>query len=276
MPRATRLLRLAAALLLLAPLLASGCGPSASADRGEAKPEPEKRLDTDVAPPGVYELPGGRAQVIGTLVRDDGLEGGFWAISPRTPTMGSDARPVVIANPELFADPPLGSLEGDYVVAEGVLSDGASVRMAGPELVADSLNRIEPPHADEGGGRVLRGVPPRWARIEKPGVHPLPNGSVRVVGVLGIAKSEDASESTSWVVLNEMPFGTGGPAETSAVLTEGPFGNPQDSTWPSRYVGVTGDVVGTVQSGSQRIPVVRVVDVEVVTTQEPTVDEVFD
>jgi hypothetical protein len=224
----------------------------------------------------VYDLPGGRTQVIGTLVREDDLEGGFWAISPRRPDMGSDVQPIVLANPEIFTQPPLESLEGAFVVAEGTLSDGPSIRMAGPELVADNLSRIESVRTSPSGQRALRGVPPRWARIEKPGFQRLPNGQMRFVGVLGFAKSTDSSATSSWVVLNQMPFGSGGTAQTSAVLSEGPFGDPADSTWLSAYAAIVGDVVGTMGTASGVVPVIRVTDAEVVTKQETTADEVID
>lgn len=95
------------------------------------------------APPGLYDVEGGRTQALGVLAFRD-LEGGFWAVVDAFEGQPSEEAKVVavIANAEALGVD-LESLDGKYVAAEGKLLDGASIRMAGPELEADSLERVE-------------------------------------------------------------------------------------------------------------------------------------
>jgi hypothetical protein len=120
-------------------LVTAGCG--------EADTSPQEPADGDslgqLAPPGLYELEGGRTQALGVLAQRD-LEGGFWAVVSAYPGETADEAEVVavIANAEQL-DVDLGALEGSFVKAEGQLLDGASIRMAGPELEADKLERVD-------------------------------------------------------------------------------------------------------------------------------------
>jgi hypothetical protein len=136
----------ALASILLAVILA-GCG---EADRDQDSPT-EGGFATEVAPPGLYELEEGRAEALGVLAFRE-LEGGFWAVVAAYPGQEvEDAQNVaVIANPDDL-DVDLEVLAGSYVRAEGTPLDGASIRMAGPELEVDILERIEDVIAPPGG-----------------------------------------------------------------------------------------------------------------------------
>jgi hypothetical protein len=92
-----------------------------------------------LAPPGLYPLEDGRTEALGVLVHRD-LEGGFWALV-NSPPDGSGSEPAVIAvligADDLGVD--LETLEGGFVIAQGTMADGASIFMAGPELVVDAV-----------------------------------------------------------------------------------------------------------------------------------------
>lgn len=91
--------------------------------------------------PGLYDIEGGKIQAVGTLEWKD-LEGGFWAIVGGTESEGNLGTVVaVIANGADFADQ-LEGLEGRTVMATGTRLDGASIRMAGPEIEIDNISEI--------------------------------------------------------------------------------------------------------------------------------------
>jgi len=88
--------------------------------------------------PGLYDMPGGTVQAIGTLEHRD-LEGGFWAVIDGTGAGGEQGTVVaVIANADEFVDE-TRQLEGLAVVVEGTRLDGASIRIAGPEIEATRI-----------------------------------------------------------------------------------------------------------------------------------------
>lgn len=95
---------------------------------------------------GLYDMEDGTVQAVGTLAYQD-LEGGFWAIVGGT---GADANTdtiiAVINNSDEFLDQ-IESLEGKTVLAVGTRFDGATIRMAGPEIVITSIEEI----SDTGG-----------------------------------------------------------------------------------------------------------------------------
>lgn len=95
---------------------------------------------------GLYDMEDGTVQAVGTLTYED-LEGGFWAITGGTGTEGNaDTIIAVINNSDEFLDQ-IESLEGKTVLATGTRYDGATIRMAGPEIVIDSIEEI----SDTGG-----------------------------------------------------------------------------------------------------------------------------
>ena len=136
-----------AALLLIAAVVATlpaalaGCGagaaneppaPSASSTPGGAAAGSTKMA------PGLYDLEDGTAQAVGTVEYRD-LEGGFWAVIGGTEAEGDVGKVVaVIANGGDYAQQ-LKELEGLSVIVMGTRLDGASTRMAGPEITATSV-----------------------------------------------------------------------------------------------------------------------------------------
>jgi len=95
---------------------------------------------------GLYDLEDGTVQAIGTLTYED-LEGGFWAIVGGTEAEGTaDTIVAVISNSDAFLDQ-IESLEGKTVIVTGTRFEGATIRMAGPEIVIDSIEEI----SDTGG-----------------------------------------------------------------------------------------------------------------------------
>lgn len=124
---------------LLVPALV-GCGSSDPGEEtGSTVPQAPESMGM-LAPPGLYDLEGGRTQALGVLVYRD-IEGGFWAVVDAVPPDSGDEATVIavlVGAEELGVD--LKALEGALVVADGKLADGASSRMAGPELVVDSIS----------------------------------------------------------------------------------------------------------------------------------------
>ena len=132
------------AILLLVAFVA-GCSGSAAVDDVPADGSPDAGADR--APEGQFkvgiaELSEGRARAVGVLGYSD-LEGGFWALYDVEPGDVPEGAPVVavIANMGEL-DTSACSLEGKLVAADGVLSDGVSIRMAGPEIIADDVYEV--------------------------------------------------------------------------------------------------------------------------------------
>ena len=97
------------------------------------------------AEPGVTELGDDRISVQGWLAYVD-LEGGFYAIQDGPPSDTPEVEVqndnvMVIGDPGTFSDE-LESLLGVYVIATGERLDGASIRMAGPEMSLDSIEEM--------------------------------------------------------------------------------------------------------------------------------------
>jgi hypothetical protein len=86
---------------------------------------------------GLYDLEDGTVQAVGRLEWVD-LEGGFWALVGGD---GTGTTIAVIQNADQFTDS-IEELEGRDVVVTGVRFDGASIRMAGPEIIIDSIDGV--------------------------------------------------------------------------------------------------------------------------------------
>lgn len=123
--------------LLMAALIALalvGCSSPAEPDNGAAGDDGSAGLRLAN---GLYDLEDGTVQALGTLERID-LEGGFYAITGSPEGEGNIA---VIANADAFADE-LEALTGKTVSVIGTRFDGVSTRMAGPEIVVQSIEEI--------------------------------------------------------------------------------------------------------------------------------------
>ena len=126
-------------LLILAIALAvavTACAPDTPAtDEGAAPPAGDSaglRL-----PNGLYDQADGTVIALGTLEWID-LEGGFYALTGSPEGEGNIA---VIANAADFSTE-LEALLGTTVQVTGTRFDGASIRMAGPEIVIASIVSI--------------------------------------------------------------------------------------------------------------------------------------
>lgn len=86
---------------------------------------------------GLYDQEDGTVIALGTLEWVD-LEGGFYAI---TGSPEGDGNIAVIANADEFADE-LEALLGKTVSATGTRFDGVSIRMAGPEIIVETIEEI--------------------------------------------------------------------------------------------------------------------------------------
>lgn len=120
-----------------------GCAAAPKAGSGlEPEPVPQESPAAGMRlAPGLYDLADGTVQAIGTLERSD-LEGGFWAVIGGTEAEGDVGKVVaVIANGDALADE-LTALEGRTVDVLGTRLEGASIRMAGPEIEATSVTEI--------------------------------------------------------------------------------------------------------------------------------------
>jgi len=123
------------------PAALAGCGvgatdeppaPSASSTPGGAPAGGTKMA------PGLYDLEDGTVQAVGTVEYRD-LEGGFWAVIGGTEAEGDVGKiAAVIANGGDYAQQ-FRELEGLSVIVTGTRLEGASTRMAGPEIEATSV-----------------------------------------------------------------------------------------------------------------------------------------
>jgi len=90
---------------------------------------------------GLYDQADGTVMALGVLEWKD-LEGGFWAVTGAPESAGDpDAAIAVIANVSKD-DPAWTKLAGKTVTVIGTRVEGASVRMAGPEITATSVTEI--------------------------------------------------------------------------------------------------------------------------------------
>lgn len=87
---------------------------------------------------GMTDLGGGRAAAYGWLTEVD-LEGGTWEVVSQPPTSSVAGGVVAVLVPGTVTTAQLGKARGVFVGAEGVLQEGVSIRMAGPEIVVDTL-----------------------------------------------------------------------------------------------------------------------------------------
>lgn len=148
MARTRSLAVIGLALALGLALATTGC----SATTPEPEPDPAP-VDESTDPaaglrlaPGLYDQADGTVLATGVLEYQD-LEGGFWAVIDTTQGQETSGQIVaVIANGADFAGE-LQELEGRPVDIVGTRLEGASIRMAGPEIEMTSIEEI----TDTGG-----------------------------------------------------------------------------------------------------------------------------
>ncbi len=132
----------AAAMVLSLALVLTACSAAETPIAEEPLPPDEGSPGMEIRlAPGLYDLEDGSVQAIGTLERID-LEGGFWAVMDGTVAEGAGgANVAVIANGDELNDV-LAPLAGRPVSVIGERFDGMSIRMAGPEIVAESVEEM--------------------------------------------------------------------------------------------------------------------------------------
>jgi hypothetical protein len=135
--------RILITMLALAMVFAlAACAEDANTDEGTEAPGDNGSLPAEDASGlrlanGLYDQPDGTVLAIGTLEWID-LEGGFYAI---TGAVDGDGNIAVIANADEFADE-LEALLGKTVEVIGTRYEGVSIRMAGPEVMIDTIREI--------------------------------------------------------------------------------------------------------------------------------------
>lgn len=105
--------------------------------QGTATPDPGAASGIRLAP-GLYDLEDGTAQAVGTLEYSD-IEGGFWAIVGGTEAEGDVGKIVAVIANAGANDPEYVALKGSQVIVVGTRLQGASIRQAGPEIEAASI-----------------------------------------------------------------------------------------------------------------------------------------
>lgn len=129
-------------LALAALLLIAGC--SGATDSGGPATPPTSTPDSSTTSPrlgmvpGLYDQADGSVRAVGVVTRVE-LEGGFWALTLGELAEGNTSGIVaVIANAEEF-ETQLQGLLGQTAIVTGTRADGVSVRMAGPEVMAETI-----------------------------------------------------------------------------------------------------------------------------------------
>jgi len=134
MKRTVVIASLAVAVLVIA--FVAGCSaPAANETPGTGAGNPAAGGGTGELrlAPGLYDLEDGTVNAVGTLEWKD-LEGGFWAVIGGTEGSGDVGKVVAVLANAGKDDPAYTSIAGKQVFVTGKRLEGASVRMAGPEI----------------------------------------------------------------------------------------------------------------------------------------------
>lgn len=128
---------------LVLSLVLVGCSVSAPGTGGPSGPGPSGPGSSIPPRPNYTESADGTVEAVGYVGRSD-LEGGFWAIYDSAPGPSSTPRPKIVAVllPGKVAEPAIAALDGSLVTLTGRARKGASIRMAGPEVLVDTIGGI--------------------------------------------------------------------------------------------------------------------------------------
>lgn len=121
------------AFVLVVGVVACGDGEPAEETNGSD----DEVMETTETAAYIEDIGEGKVKVVGVLMYSD-LEGGTWAIVDNS--MSPAENLAVISNYRTI-ESQLKELEGKNVIAEGELNEGASIRMAGPEMTVDSIEQ---------------------------------------------------------------------------------------------------------------------------------------
>ncbi len=92
--------------------------------------------------PSLQERSDGTAMASGWVTRVD-LEGEFWALTAESPRAAESSSAVVaVLLPGKVTEACIASQQEAYVTVEGRLQRGLSTRMAGPEIVVDTISAV--------------------------------------------------------------------------------------------------------------------------------------
>lgn len=124
-------------LIMVLALAVGACAAEPTADNNDVTPPADGAAGGLRLANGLYDQEDGTVIALGTLEWID-LEGGFYAL---TGSPEGDGDIAVIANADEFASE-LEALVGKTVQVTGTRFEGASIRMAGPEIVITSIEEI--------------------------------------------------------------------------------------------------------------------------------------
>lgn len=129
------------AVTLTVPIMLGGCAP----DVRTTSPVAASAVASRTVAPGISEWGDGQVEAAGYVTWVD-LEGGFWALHDRVSKSAATDRPKVVAVllPGTVSEESIAALEGAYVAASGPMQGGASIRMAGPEVVVNKIAVARP------------------------------------------------------------------------------------------------------------------------------------
>ena len=134
-----QIMALAFALMLALILVACSAAGTSTTTSPSQPDEGSTGAGSELAP-GLFEMEGGTVKAIGTLEWVD-LEGGFWALVDNSAAGGENGSTVaVIANGDEL-DSELSQLEGQRVSVIGKRFEGVSIRMAGPEIIVETVEK---------------------------------------------------------------------------------------------------------------------------------------
>ncbi len=266
---------------LAACLVLAGCAASTRPKAGFVPSQPPQPGGTSVMPPpdpmashpatdaadakpGVYPLPGGRSQVIGTLQWGTlGSRTGCYVLAryPWQPLTSETEALAYIVN----ADPHVAySTNGRYVTVDGALGKAASLAIA---------------PGQEGGPIEVKSGSFAWARVEKPNVQRMPDGTLRAVGILARVGDYRGVRVGSMAVLGA------GPAEDPYVPSAGGWSRVNafvryvpDMPWSravgtrgtvGKYVAIQGPQVGAIKATGTPWPIVEARSLTIIATPGP-------
>jgi hypothetical protein len=110
-----------------------------------AAPEPDAGNPGDAAgirlAAGLYDQEDGTVLAIGTLEWRD-IEGGFWAVIGGTEAEGTAGDVAAVLAGIEKDDATYTALAGKTVEVKGTRNEGASIRMAGPEITVTAITEI--------------------------------------------------------------------------------------------------------------------------------------
>lgn len=141
----SRVARIIAAVAVVLTAVAA-CGCAVSGGTSADAESPSSGSATRTVSPGINEWADGTVEASGYVLWED-LEGGFWTIKDGPATVAGTKQPKIVAVllPGSASEQLISSFNGAYAVVGGRVQGGASIRMAGPEIMVDTIAPALPP-----------------------------------------------------------------------------------------------------------------------------------